>query len=73
MATTAIWNIKGWLGHALIYVENPDKTENPEFFQYRPQDGDSLQGLSDVLEYATQDKKVLDKWEVRHVQETLPP
>lgn len=29
MATTSIWRVKGWLGKVLIYVENPDKTENP--------------------------------------------
>lgn len=29
MATTSIWRVNGWLGKVLIYVENPDKTENP--------------------------------------------
>lgn len=30
MATTSIWSVKGWLGKVLIYVENPEKTENPD-------------------------------------------
>mgnify|MGYP007043255553 CR=1 FL=1 len=29
MATTSIWRVGGWLGKVVIYVENPDKTENP--------------------------------------------
>ena len=33
MAITAIWDVKGWLGKVVIYVENPDKTENPAFFE----------------------------------------
>jgi len=28
MATTSIWRVKGWLGKVVIYVENPEKTEN---------------------------------------------
>lgn len=28
MATTSIWRVNGWLGKVLIYIENPDKTEN---------------------------------------------
>ena len=26
MATTAIWDVRGWLGQVVHYVENPDKT-----------------------------------------------
>ena len=33
MATTSIWRVKGWLGKVVIYVENPDKTENPAFYE----------------------------------------
>lgn len=33
MATTSIWRVNGWLGKVLIYVENPDKTENPAVFE----------------------------------------
>lgn len=35
MATTSIWRVKGWLGKVVIYVENPDKTENPAFMKSR--------------------------------------
>ncbi len=35
MATTSIWRVNGWLGKVLIYIENPDKTENPDFFENR--------------------------------------
>ena len=27
MATTSIWAVKGWLGKVVLYIENPDKTE----------------------------------------------
>ena len=33
MATTKIWDVKGWLGKVVIYIENPAKTENPAFYQ----------------------------------------
>lgn len=33
MATTSIWRVKGWLGKVVIYVENPDKTSNGDFFR----------------------------------------
>ena len=52
MATTSIWRVKGWLGKVLIYVENPDKTENPAAFEKQGMDGQEAQGLSDVIEYA---------------------
>lgn len=31
MATTSIWAVKGWLGKVVLYIENPEKTENPQF------------------------------------------
>ena len=46
MATTSIWRVKGWLGKVLIYVENPDKTENPAAFEKQGMDGQEAQGLS---------------------------
>ena len=49
MATTSIWRVKGWLGKVLIYVENPDKTENPAAFEKQGMDGQEAQGLSDVI------------------------
>ena len=57
MATTAIWDVKGWLGKVVIYVENPDKTNNPQFFE-KPELSDAeRQGLSDVLTYAANPAK----------------
>jgi hypothetical protein len=57
VATTSIWAVKGWLGKALIYVENPEKTDNPAFFESRGIAGQGDQGLSDVIEYAAQTGK----------------
>ena len=57
MATTSIWRVNGWLGKVLIYIENPDKTENPDFFEKQDMDSKEAQGLSDVIEYAIQQKK----------------
>ena len=55
MATTSIWRVKGWLGKVMIYVENPEKTENPAF--YEPSDQPGRQDLSDVIEYAVNREK----------------
>ena len=57
MATTSIWRVNGWLGKVLIYIENPDKTENPDFFEKQDMDGKETQGLADVIEYAVQQNK----------------
>ena len=57
MATTSIWRVNGWLGKVLIYIENPDKTENPDFFEKQDMDGKEAQGLADVIEYAVQQNK----------------
>ena len=57
MATTSIWRVKGWLGKVLIYVENPDKTENPAVFEKQGMDGQEAQSLSDVIEYAVRQEK----------------
>ena len=57
MATTSIWRVNGWLGKVLIYIENPDKTENPDFFEKQDMDGKETQGLADVIEYAVQQQK----------------
>lgn len=58
MATTAIWDVRGWLGKVVIYVENPEKTQNPAFYQKRDMTEGEGQGLADVIEYAVQNKKV---------------
>jgi hypothetical protein len=51
MATTKIWDIKGRLDQVVDYAANPNKTVNPDF-----SDAD-LQGLRDVMDYATDDFK----------------
>ena len=48
MATTAIWKVKGNLGQVVNYAANPDKTMLTT---------EDLQGLRDVMDYATQDYK----------------
>ncbi len=48
MATTAVWKVKSNLGRVVDYAANPDKTT---FTQV------DLQGLRDVMDYATQDYK----------------
>ena len=57
MATTSIWAVKGWLGKVVIYVENPDKTENPACFEKQGMTAEQAQGLSDVIDYASQSIK----------------
>lgn len=52
MATTKIWEVKGWLGKVVIYIENPDKTENLAFYQKADMTETQVQGLTDVIEYA---------------------
>ena len=39
MATTSIWRVGGWLGKVVIYVENPDKTENPAVYEKTDMEG----------------------------------
>lgn len=57
MATTSIWRVKGWLGKVVIYVENPEKTENPAFYETSGLSEKQAQGLSDVIRYAIQQGK----------------
>lgn len=45
------------MGKVLIYIENPDKTENPASYEKPDMDTKEAQGLSDVIEYAIQQKK----------------
>jgi len=63
LATTSIWAVKGWLGKVVIYVENPDKTSNPEFFQNDKLTDTDRAGLADVIEYASRkDKTAMQKF-----------
>lgn len=57
MATTSIWRVHGWLGKLVVYVENPDKTENPAFYEKPDMTQRDTQGLSDVIEYAVRQEK----------------
>ena len=52
MATTSLWRVHGWLGKLVVYVENPDKTENPKYYDRAEMSEEQAQGLTDVLEYA---------------------
>lgn len=56
MAVTSIWRVNGWLGKLVIYVENPEKTDNPS---YVPQGtaGENVDGLEDVIQYAMNSSK----------------
>ena len=67
MATTKIWDVRGWIGKVIRYAENPEKTENPEWsaadceqlqdvMEYTMKDA-SERGLVNVLEYAAADIK----------------
>lgn len=57
MATTSLWRVHGWLGKLVLYVENPEKTENPAFYEPAGMDEKALQGLSDVIAYAVRQEK----------------
>lgn len=60
MATTSIWSVKGWLGKVVIYVENPEKTTNPEVAklpELSDMKGQDTQSLSDVIAYAVNEEK----------------
>jgi len=57
VAITSIWSVKGWLGKVVIYAENPDKTENPAYFEKQGMTAEQTQGLSDVIDYASQTRK----------------
>ena len=57
MATTSIWRVNGWLGKVVVYVENPDKTTNPQFFRKQDMTEKQTQSLSDVIGYAVDSNK----------------
>lgn len=57
MAVTSIWRVNGWLGKVVIYVENPDKTDNPAFYHKSDMTERQTQGLSDVIDYAVNSEK----------------
>lgn len=57
MAVTSIWRVKGWLGKVVIYVENPEKTTNPEYYKSDAVTDPQYQGLEDVIAYAVNSEK----------------
>lgn len=57
MATTSIWAVKGWLGKVVLYIENPDKTDNPKFYRQEELTDVQTQSLSDVMDYAVRAEK----------------
>jgi len=57
MAITSIWSVKGWLGKLVVYAENPDKTENPAYYEKQSMTTEQTQHLSDVIDYASQNRK----------------
>lgn len=57
MAVTSIWRVKGWLGKVVIYVENPDKTTNPQYYQQEDISPERVQSLDDVIAYAINSNK----------------
>jgi len=71
MATTSIWSVKGWIGKVVIYAENPDKTENPKFFEKSNMTEEDTQNLSDVIDYAVNDEKTKNKKNILE-DETTP-
>lgn len=56
MATTSIWKVEGWLGKVLIYAENPEKTDNPAYYQSEKLSQEEKQGLTDVIQYAMREE-----------------
>ena len=52
MATTAIWDVKGWLGKLVIYAENPEKTTNPKYYEKQNMNDQDTEALGDVIGYA---------------------
>ena len=57
MAVTSIWRVNGWLGKVVIYIENPEKTTNPKFYQSDAITDHQCQGLEDVISYAINSDK----------------
>ncbi|MGM9585963.1 MAG: relaxase/mobilization nuclease domain-containing protein [Candidatus Limivicinus sp.] len=57
MAVTSIWRVNGWLGKVVVYVENPEKTTNPAFYENEDMTERECQGLDDVIAYAVSSHK----------------
>ena len=57
MAVTSIWRVKGWLGKVVVYVENPDKTTNPAYYEKEDISEKECQCMDDVIAYAVNSTK----------------
>lgn len=57
MATTSLWSVKGWLGKVVVYVEDPEKTQNPAFYEKTELTDQQRQSLEDVIAYAVDEEK----------------
>lgn len=57
MAVTSIWRVNGWLWKVVVYVENPDKTTNPKWYENRDMPERDCQGLDDFIAYAVSSHK----------------
>ena len=57
MAVTSIWRVKGWLGKVVVYIENPDKTTNPAYYEKEDMTDRECQELGDVIAYANNSDK----------------
>ena len=61
MAVTSIWRVKGWLGKVVLYIENPEKTKEPDFYQTEDLPGQERESLADVIAYAVDEEKTRRK------------
>ena len=59
MAVTKIWKINGWIGDCLLYIENPNKTQNPLVIGDPKLKEEEYQSLIDVIEYAEDGNKTV--------------
>ena len=59
MAVTKIWKINGWIGDCLLYIENPNKTQNPLVIGDPKLKEEEYQSLTDVIEYAEDGNKTV--------------
>ncbi len=57
MAVTSLWRVNGWLGKVVVYVENPEKTTNPVYYEKADMTVRECQGLEDVISYAVNSDK----------------
>lgn len=59
MAVTKIWKINGWIGDCLLYIGNPNKTQNPLVIGDPKLKEEEYQSLTDVIEYAEDGNKTV--------------